>query len=250
MTTFADPTAVDDTAPTMDPASMILADHLRELIWTGARSSERSLQTQIGMSEVGTDCDREIAYKLAEVPPTNLGGDPLPAIIGTGFHLHMEKMFGALDPRRYLIETPVFYGGIRGTVDLFDRRRHLLVDWKSTSKRKVGEVRRNGPTQRQKVQVQLYGAAMAAKGEQVDRIALAFVPRDGSLDDLYVWSAVPDPQVAAEAIDRVDAIANAVATESHLEKVPAFPSRLCAYCDHYLPGSTDIARGCPGPTPK
>lgn len=247
MTTFADPTPVSEETPAMDPTSMILADHLRELIWTGARSTERSLQTEIGMSEVGTPCDREIAYKLAQVPPTNLGGDPLPAIMGTGFHLHMEKIFGALDPRRYLIETPVTYAGIRGTVDLFDRRRQLLVDWKSTSKRKVGEIRRNGPTYRQQIQVQLYGAAMRERGEQVDRVALAFVPRDGTLDDLYVWSTAPDPEAVTKATGRVEAIADTVATAGP-ESVFATPSRLCGFCDHHLPGSTDIARGCPGQT--
>lgn len=232
--------------PTVDPISLVLADALRELIWTGVRSAPRSMQTAAGMSEIGADCDRQLAYKVAGIPPSNLGGDPMPVIIGTGFHLHMEAIFSKLDPRRWLVETPVEYEGIPGTCDLYDRRRKTVFDWKSTSKAKLRQLRKDGPPRRVQTQIQLYGAAMAARGEDVTRVALVYVPRDGSLDDLWVWHAAPDQALVDNAVERYRAIANAARLHNDPGEVPAQPSRMCGYCDHFLPGSTDLTRGCPG----
>lgn len=250
---FASPTPVAEPVPpappTEDFVSAILADHLRELIWTGARSSERSLQREVGMSEVGTGCDRELVYKIAGIPPSNLGSDPMPAIMGTGFHLHMERLFARLDPRRYLVEQPVRYRGIPGTLDLYDRRRRLGVDWKSTSKAKLRTIRKDGPTVRQQVQIQTYGAALRELGEDPQRLALVFVPRDGTLDDLYVWSTVPDQAFVDQWIGRYEALQDAVAKGKSPADISPSPSRLCTFCDHHVPGSTDPSRGCPGNNP-
>lgn len=248
-TAFVDPTPVS-TEPEpliLDPIGLVLADHLREVIWTGVRSSDRSRQTEAGMSEIGSTCERQLAYKLTGVPPLNLSGDPMPVIMGTGFHLHMERIFGALDPRRYLVETPLRYEGIPGTADLYDRRRRLLVDWKSTSKAKLRRIRKEGPTQRQVVQIQLYGLAIRQIGEDPQRLALAFVPRDGTLDDLYVWSTVPDPDLALQWVARYQAIAARTAQGATPGDIEPSPDRLCTFCDHYSPGSQDLSRGCPGP---
>lgn len=242
--TFADPTPVP-AEPAFDPVSAILADFLRELIWTGVRSSARSMQAAIGMSEVGAECDRQLAYKLSDTTPVALDGDPMPVIMGTGFHLHMEQIFGRLDPRRFLVETKLSYRGITGTADLYDRRRRLLVDWKSTSKSKLRRIRSDGPTLRQEIQLQLYGQALKEAGEDPQRLALAFVARDGSLDDLYVWSTVPRPEVADIAITRLHDIGTRAQTEGP-QVVPSAPSLGCKYCPFHSPASTDLTRACPG----
>lgn len=250
-TKFVDPPAAPpEPVPVLDPIALVLADALREVIWTGAINSERSLQREVGMSEIGNDCDRELAYKIAAIPAVNFGADPLPSIFGTGFHLDMEKVFSKLDPRRWLIETRVTYRGVPGTADLYDRRRKLLIDWKTTSKSKINRLRKDGPPQRARVQIQMYGQAMRATGEDVQRLALVYVPRDGSLDDLWVWSTVPDPAIADEAVDRYLGIASKVLgkdTDS-VASVPATPGLLCGYCDHFSSGSTDLSRACPGRT--
>lgn len=247
-TKWADPTPVTEVeTPPLDPINLVLTDALRELVWTGAVSSERSLQTQAGMSEIGNDCDRELAYKIAGTPPVNLDPDPMPSIIGTGFHLHMEKIFGRLDPRRWLTETKVSYHGIPGTADLYDRRRKLLIDWKSTSKSKLRRLRSDGPPMRAQIQIQLYGAAMREYGEDPQRLALAYVARDGSLDDLWVWSTVPDQSVVDQAVARYEALVDRAARGERPNDVTAKPGRLCSYCAHYSPNATDLSRGCPGP---
>lgn len=235
-----------DAEATFDPISAVLSDALRELIYTGATNSARSLQTDIGISEVGTECARQLAYKAAGTLPVNLDADPMPSIIGTGFHLHMEKIFRGLDPRRWLVETPVAYRGIRGTADLFDRRRRLLIDWKSTSKSKINRLRKDQPPMQAQVQIQIYAAAMAALGEQVDRCALAYVPRDGKLDDLWVWSAVPDQKIADQWIDRLEGIHNNIAKGDTPAGAAPTPGLLCGFCAYHAPTSTDQSRACPG----
>lgn len=246
-TKWADPAPVSaDPTPTIDPIGLVLADALREAIWTGATGSERSLQSTPGMSEIGGDCDRQLAFKLAEVPPVNLDPDPMPSIVGTGIHLHLQRIFEALDRRRWLVETPLVFAGIPGTADLYDRRRRLLVDWKSTSKSKLRRLRTDGPPHRAQIQVQLYGAAMRELGEDPQRLALAYIPRDGQLADLWVWSTTPDQAVVDAAVARYEAITDTVAKGTPLADIPATPGLLCPYCSHYRPGSTDLGRGCPG----
>lgn len=245
---WADPAPVStEQQPAMDPVNFLLADALRELVWTGAVSSERSLQVQAGMSEIGNECDRELAYKIAATPPVNIDKDPMPSIVGTGFHMHMEKIFGHLDPRRWLVETKVSYRGIPGTADLYDRRRRLLVDWKSTSKSNLRKLRNDGPPMRYQIQIQLYGAAMREHGEDPQRLALAYVARDGSLDDLWVWSTVPDQSVVDQAVARYEALVDRVARGETPAQVDATPGRLCGYCAHYSPHTTHLDRACPGP---
>lgn len=248
MTTFSQPVQLDPEPPqlTFDPISAVLSDALRELIYTGATNSKRSLQTDIGISEVGTECERALAYKIAGTPPVNLDANPMPSIIGTGFHLHMERIFRDLDPRRWLVETPVSYRGVRGTADLFDRRRRLLVDWKSTSKSKINRLRKTEPPMQAQVQIQIYAAAMAELGETVERAALAYVPRDGSLDDLWVWSVVPDRSIADQWIDRLDALHERIAKGEQPAAIDATPGLLCGFCPHHCATSTDASRACPG----
>lgn len=247
-TKFADPAPVptEPPPPPLDPIGLVLADHLRELIYTGATTSERSLQRAVGVSEIGTECQRQLAYKIAGVPPTNIDSDPMPSIIGTGFHMHVQKMIERLDPRRYLVETPVVYRGIPGTIDLYDRRRRLVVDWKSTSKQKIRRLRTQGPPMRSQVQIQIYAQALLQLGETPERVALAYVPRDGSLDELYVWSSPLLPDLVGEWVTRFEALVEAHARGQDPGVVPAFPTRLCTYCDHYSAGSTDLSRACPG----
>lgn len=249
-TKWADPAPVPEAPepPPLDPINMILADALRELIWTGATSSERSLQTVPGMSEIGGVCDRELYYKLAEIPPVNLAADPMPSIVGTGFHLHMERIFSKLDRRRWLVEVPLDYRGIPGTGDLYDRRRRLLIDWKSTSKGKLRRLRTDGPPERARIQVQLYGAALRELGEDPQRLALVYIPRDGSLDDLWVWSTPPDQAVVDAAVARYERLADAAVRTAPPADISARPGPLCGYCAHHAPGSTDLRRGCPGQT--
>jgi hypothetical protein len=255
MTDVADqPTTVDaasiawsapppPSGPPVDIDAYALAASLQSLVALGAATSARSTQTTLGSSEAGHQCDRRIAYRLAGVPAVNHGQDPLRAFVGTGLHLGMGELFHRLDggSGRFLIESKVDYRGTPGTVDLYDRFTRTVIDWKSTTKSKVQAIRHDGPAMPYVVQVHLYGAALAAAGEAVQSVALAFIPVDGLLSGLYVWRAPFEQRIADEAVDRINRLRRTLPAEAHHR-----PDRLCPWCHHYMNGSTDLTVGCPG----
>ena len=55
----------------------LLSDLTDVIKWTD-NNSARSIQTTIGPSELGGDCERRIAYRLAGVNEVNQWSDPLP----------------------------------------------------------------------------------------------------------------------------------------------------------------------------
>ena len=242
---WSPPIAVEAApAAPLDVEAYALESALRGLVHLGSATAPRSVQSSLGSSEAGHACDRRIAYRLAGARSTNLR-DPLRAFVGSGFHLAVADLFRRLDAGsgRFLVEQRLSYRGLPGTVDLFDRFTNTVIDWKTTLKAKLSKVRHDGPAQPYVVQAQLYGAALAAAGEDVRSVALAFVPVDGTLNDLWVWRARFDQRIADEAIDRVERLAGKdPATVKHT------PDRLCPWCSHYREGSTDLTVGCPGGT--
>lgn len=225
-----------------DPEAYALESALRSLVMLGAVTARRAIQTTLGSSEAGHLCDRRIAYKLAGVPSANLR-DPLRSFVGVGVHYALAEMFSRLDATsgRFLVERELNYRGIPGTVDLFDRFAKTIIDWKTTTLAKIKRLRHEGPTASYVVQTQLYGAALVAAGEDVRHVALAFLPIDGTLDDLWVWRAPFDQSIADRAVDRIVRLAG-----QDPASVPASPDRMCPWCHHYRKGSTDLARACPG----
>jgi hypothetical protein len=246
MTEFIAPPAPGQLEPpALDPISLILSDGLRDAIWTAAASSPRSTQVTAGASEIGSPGARQTAYRSLGIPAVHFP-DPWRAIVGSGIHLAMADYFRRLDggSGRYLVEHPITYLGVPGTVDLLDRRRHVLVDWKFPRARRISDVRRDGPSRAYLVQLNIYAAGLREQGEQVDRIALAFIPADGDLDGIHVWHGIPDLDLATSAIRASNDNAE-LARAAGPSAVPATPSRLCPWCAHYRPGSTDLDIACP-----
>jgi hypothetical protein len=243
-----------DAVSRIDPVSAGLAEVLREQIWTGWAASPRSRQTVPGMSEIGAECPRQLAYKVAGVPPVNFSSEPMPSLTGTGMHAELAAIFSRLDggTGRYLIESPVKLRGdegieIPGTVDLYDRRRRIVIDWKTTKAARLRKVRAEGPPGRYLTQIQCYAAALAQTGETPERVAIVYLPHDGSLNDLWAYTAAIDPDVPIQALRRYREILNAVAPGNDPLAVDAQPTRLCGYCPHYSRNaSAPNAACCPG----
>lgn len=241
---FEDPTPVaPKPEPTINPISIALGEWLRELIWTGASTTPRSKQRAVGMSEVGGVCDRELAYKLNGTRKSNISRDPMASIVGTGIHLVLADFFRRMDAGvgRWLIEEPVSYRGVPGSLDAYDTKKRLLIDWKSTAKAKIRKIRNDGPPQGYIVQANMYAAALRERGEDPQQAAIVYLARDGELADLFVWPVALDPDVADQAVDRRNMLGGL-----NPELVEAQPSRLCGWCDFYRPNSTDLSVGCPG----
>lgn len=221
-----------------DPFTQSLID----LIHLGSVTSARSVQPTIGMSQIGHACDRRIAYLTDRTPKTNFG-DPLKLLVGIGLHLALREIFIRLDAGsgRFLVEESVVYRDIPGSFDLFDRFTRTVIDWKSTTKARLSQYRKEGPPRSYLVQAQGYAAALRGRGEDVRQIAIVFLPVDGTLGGIWAYRAEVNPTVADDAIDRVDAIRG-----KDPAVTPATPDRLCPWCDHYQPASTDLRIGCPG----
>jgi hypothetical protein len=229
-----------------------LAEWVADVVWTAEQNAPRSQQRAVGPSELGMGCSRQIAYRLAGTVPVNMTVDPLAAVVGRAMHTWMAQLFAALGPPgRYLVEHAITFRGVPGTLDLYDRRNRTVIDWKFPRKAKVNRMRASGPPRHYIWQGQVYAAGLAAAGEAPVRIAVVYLPVDGTLADALAFAWPVAPLVAEEAVDRLDTVAGQLGNdaEGHPGQVPAQPSRLCPWCPYHRPqwtGDTDVA--CPADT--
>lgn len=228
--------------PILDPHALVLGEVLADRIHTLAATSERSSQVAIGFSEVGGDCQRKLAHRLAGTAVSHRA-DPWPALVGTGVHTVLAEGFTRVDAGvgRFLVEHRVSYRGVVGTADLYDRRLRTVVDWKTTTKAKIARIRRMGPPASYSVQLQGYAAGLAEQGYDPAWVALAYLPTDGTVADMYIHLGPVDLGVIDAAVDRLDHIATTPLTETAMA-----PSPLCNWCPFYAPKTTDLSTGCPG----
>lgn len=191
----------------------------RTIIETAINASPRSLQKRIGPSEIGNPCDRCLAHKLAGTPEQETHAPWLP-FIGTATHAALEDIFtqansptGAV---RYLVEATVSVGeiggqDITGHADLFDLELGEVTDWKITGATTLKKAR-GGPSTTYRTQAHLYGRGFARRGLTVNRVRIAYLPRNSvHLGDAVIWSEPYDEQIALRALERANGIALAIA---------------------------------------
>lgn len=228
----------------LDPHALVLGEALKDRVHTLSATAPRSQQAALGFSEVGQPCDRRLSHRLAGTPVVHRP-DPLPALFGTGLHQVLAEGFARLERwaqvGRYALERSVTYRGITGSCDGYDRRLRTTFDWKTTTLRSISRIRREGPPTASVIQVNGYAAGLIAAGETVDAVALVYLPRDGALEEMYVWRGPFERPVIDAAIDRVDALRG-----TDPAQVPASTSPLCGWCPFYRRDHTDLATGCPG----
>lgn len=222
----------------------------------------RSLQKAIGPSEIGIECDRRLAYKLLDKPERHQAPAWLPTI-GTGVHSWLEEAFDQAataqhiatggGPEEWLTENRVTVGElpglgpISGNCDLFHRPTGTVIDHKIIGPGPLKKYKAAGPSQQYRIQAHLYGQGYADAGHTVRRVMIAFLPRNGQLSDAYLWSEPWNPQIAADALARLERINNAVMTVGD-RLLPVLPTSdaHCGFCPWFRPGSTDLTTGCPG----
>lgn len=258
MTAIPPPPPIHHTHRGPHGATRAAQDYMRAVI-AGITEHPRTLQRQIGPSEIGDPCSRRIGYKLLG----HAERDQKPnwkATVGTGTHLWLESAFDADNLKvavdgqeRWLIETRVSVGvvegigEITGSCDLYDRWTASVIDHKTVGPTQLRKYKSHGPGQQYRTQANLYGYGWRRQGQPVDHVMIAFLPRNGDLDEAYLWHEPYDEQVAIAALQRLSGIALATSklgtqALTHLPTVEAY----CAQCPFYRPGSTDVALGCPG----
>jgi hypothetical protein len=250
----------------MTPYAKEVATRIKETFYSYSNrksSDNRSAQTTLGPSEIGTPCDRRLAMALMNIPPVNPGGDGWAAFVGTWGHVGMGEVYKFADAGtgRYVVEMPVFLGipsVPRGTTDLLDRRYGDITDWKFMGAYSLKKFKLEGPSDTYRIQAQVYGLGAERAGEKVNKVVIVALPRaGGSLDDMWIWEEKYDRKVGRAALDRVQKIADQVAlshTDAGLDPqelvmrvAKRFPTADdCRYCDFHLKNDKEMTRGCPG----
>lgn len=248
---FCTPDHVKLPGTTMTPYDMVVKEEMLEIIQWGAADSPRSRQTVLGCSEVGGDCDRRIAYRIAGTKAVNFP-DPLKSSMGTAYHTwldqRMNEWMAANRSSRYLTETEVWAADfIKGHVDLYDRKNKLVLDWKTTSSAMIKEWTKSGIPNHYLVQIMLYGKGMIRAGHEVQRVGLIGIDRSGALRNVIVLTVPYDEEVAVTALRRTWNIGKQITSIPDFAQISSSPSRLCTYCPWYR-GGKGMAddRGCPG----
>ena len=228
-----------------------LGDEIRNNISNAGASSPRSQQRAIGPSEVGAPCIRRMGYRLLETEPTNQP-DTWLAQIGTWVHAGIASVYeginATMEQPRYLIEQRVqVTKDLAGSVDLYDKKLKMVLDWKVVGDTSLKKYKKEGPSNQYRVQAHLYGMGLFNEGFDVERVAIVFLPRGGNLRQMHIWSEPFDPIIAMEGIERMRNAKEVIemAEVRGLEILPTDAS-LCHYCPYYLPASTQLAVGCPG----
>ena len=248
--------------PVEDPDAIWLKQAMTEIILHAEGLNPRGSQADLGPSELSSQCDRQIAYRIAGIPGVNKTADPWAAIVGTAIHAWLEKATIAWNethdkPFEWITESRrKLTDFVTGHCDLFHIPKGMVVDHKTGGTDRMREVMKSGPPKHYKVQVQLYAYGYELAGYQVNKVALAFYPRSGLLKNLYSWTAPYSRSVAETALARVPSIGaklldlNVLDNPHRWEQIPATPSHDCGYCSHYkfdrLPEQGASDEGCPG----
>lgn len=249
------------------PWSQRYAAELKRVFLEHAANAPRTLQDHLGPSELGVECDRQVAGKLAALPSTNHIVDPWPSIVGTACHAWAADAFTADNIRhamdRWKAERKVTpHPDHPGTADLWDALEQAVVDHKFLGPSSLNKIRKGWP-RHYLVQLLLYCLGYWLEGFPVKRAVLAAYPRtEATLSGMFVRDiAFADangyPSLAVlELLDTVfdDTRRRKVQAQQILagqlrfEDVPATPDDdTCYFCPFYRSeAAEDGGPGCPG----
>lgn len=228
--------------------------------------SDRDRQRRIGPSELGNPCARCLAERLLGLRPPDKD-IALAPLIGTAMHALLEHRSGLLEVGKgILTETKVNvgevrgYGKVTGSCDRYDIEKHQVIDYKVVAKKKVkayqsavvatgsGEVffdddnPVSSTLKQYYTQLNLYGKGMVNAGEQVKNVALLFITRDASAEQLpqglteLVFKL--NMEVADQALERASNIYEwATSPGNSVDDIDSDPG--CYYC-RYRRGKEEL----------
>ena len=212
---------------------MDIKDLLVKALYEKENSRGRSIQTEIGPSELG-GCRRKVWYKLNGQQKTNGGELKLAAIMGTAIHDTIEKAFAK--NKEVLLEQTVEHNGMKAHVDLYIPGTGDVVDWKTVKLKNLAYF----PSQQQRWQVHTYGYLIEQSGlGKVHNVHLVAIPRDGDERDVKVHSEKYDTSIALEALSWLAGV-----KESQTPPEPEKDESYCKFYCKYYDASGEM--GCVG----
>lgn len=221
-----------------------LRGELINLIKHRAASAPRSMQKELGPSDVAHPCMRRMVMSLMDVPRSNPEFDPLPSILGIATHAWLDSACQAANRElgrvRWLTETRVNPSDwLQGSSDLFDLDGGTVIDWKvmGASSFKKYKKRMN-PVYR--YQANLYGLGFERAGQTVNNVAIMLIPKAGLLTNAYLWMEPYNRELAVEALQRRDKAVDLLADldiENHPERLEWLEKSgpACHFCKWFAP---------------
>lgn len=197
--------------------------------------TDRSRQTVIGISEVGMDCRKCVARKLAEKPRTP-DGSWFP-FIGTAVHAQLEEGFVRFDD--YILEERLFvheYKSLKlaGSCDMFAFQDGVVNDWKVVGQEALKKAAKGQIKNQYRIQAMLYGLGWKKKGYDVSHVSLTFLPRDLDLPNAQVVMLRYDESIAMEALAELELLIDAAEIVGWDEVIAKQPkASFCWDCKKY-----------------
>lgn len=222
-------------------------------------SRPRSLQVHLGPSEIGADCSRQLAYKLAGTAPVNDVADPWFPIIGTAVHAWLatavgwynDVVLGRSQNPRFLIENRVKVAAEKssayntsGSTDVYDVDNERVVDWKIVGVTTMRKVVKSGSSLQYKIQGMTYGKGWVQAGYPVKEILIAYLPRSNFLSKMILDPMPFQPELADQAMERVGTIEAMVKAGIPPESFPAAGCTI--WCPFIRPKVELGGTSCPG----
>lgn len=261
--------AFDELVDVAGSADRELLDSIIELIRIADSDKPRSLQLDLGPSEVGHPCQRKLAYLMTRERGGFRGhnhfADPLPAIVGTAMHTWLEEALRAANRRlgrtRWIPEQRLQirdaqgdYNGLYGTCDFYDLDTASVLDWKVRGKSAFEHTIRHGPQRASRGQVACYGYGYERLGLPVKYVGIVTIPRAGSLRKTDLWRTDYDRTEAERVFARIDATRALIQAldlpnrRENFRVIPIEPGDDCRLCPFWSPAPdpTDPLQ-CGGP---
>lgn len=207
------------------------------------KPTARDKQKKVGASDLSDPCSLCLWEKLHGVHKEYPSDWPMGAKIGTAIHAELEQLMRFEYGRDVWCEVRVQigeyegYGPVKSTSDLYVPKERLLVDYKTTTKKKLKHlsslINAGLDTTDQKLlayraQTHLYGLGMQYTYDETPKdLCILFVPRDASSPhDLVEWRFPYDQEAAEGVFERGRALWS-------LQEPPAGPDLDCYYCSNY-----------------
>lgn len=233
---------------------------LRPALIEHEASRPRSVQTDLGPSQLAVPCDRRLAYALAGRRETADGTVKWAAMQGTQIHLLAAEVMAEENTRlgreRFLLEQRVWADDrTYGHCDAYDTDTDTVIDWKLCGVTRLKLYRSKGPGPQYVGQGHLYGRGWARLGRPVKWIRLVFLARTNSFDDSFEWTAPYDEAAALAVLARRDRINAALRVADDKPQVwesvdwagiGEMAGDDCKWCPFYRRGGPADATGCPG----
>lgn len=193
-----------------------------------AMNRPRSLQAEVGPSDIAGTCDHCLAAKLAGM--TRRPDPAWLAYIGTAVHAQLEQALSGVEGFR--TEQEVQVGTVNGNpvighCDLWHPEQQLVVDYKVVGTTTMRNVRAGRIPDNYVCQVNLY-----ALGLHASRVAILFLPRnEPTLARAVWWEQEASPALAVDTIRRANNIADMLRFEVPISGMPRDPG--CYDCARY-----------------